>query len=125
MKNAFGSHGLRHGAVVAALVSSAALASVGVMSAAGTASAADPPHCYITASAANIRSKPSASSTILGVGYRNQTCTDLKQSASSGGHDWYRIKMTKSHVTGWVRDDLVYVWSQRTCIPEIDPVCAP
>ncbi|MGW2725359.1 SH3 domain-containing protein [Streptomyces sp. NPDC001492] len=103
---------------IGALTLTAALAGSGVVATTGTAQAADN-RCYITASSANIRSKASASSTALGVAYKNNQCskTDLKWNSDL---TWVRIKMTTGNakgVRGWVREDLVHVPTVDTCTP--------
>ncbi|MFJ3786342.1 SH3 domain-containing protein [Streptomyces sp. NPDC090093] len=63
--------------------------------------------CYITASAANVRSKASTSSTIAGVAYGGWTCTALDYSYP-GGVQWAKTRVNKTGVVGWVRDELVH-----------------
>ncbi|MFF2332005.1 hypothetical protein ACFVVE_39415, partial [Streptomyces sp. NPDC058103] len=59
---------------VTALSLTAALAGSGIIATAGTAQAAG--GCYVTASAATLRSKATTSSTALGVAYRGNRCTE-------------------------------------------------
>jgi hypothetical protein len=101
---------------LAALSTVTVLAAGGTVAMAGTAQASDT--CHITASAANIRSYHSTTSTIVGVGYKGQTCTSLATWFPTSGYIWEKIRMNGSGVVGWVRGDLVYVYSTPTCIPE-------
>lgn len=108
--------------VKAALTVLSLTASLAVGGGVAATSASAKSGCYITASAANVRSKPSSSSAIVGVAYRNYTCTE-KGLASGGGYWWYKVKITKTGVTGYVRDDLVHTSGDdaHTCLPEYPP----
>ncbi|WP_428957354.1 SH3 domain-containing protein [Streptomyces sp. cg35] len=91
-----------------ALALTAGLAASGLV-AAGTSEAAAK-GCYITAKAASLRSKPSSRSTSVGVVYKGNKCSD-RSSAYSGGHSWWKVKMTTGNAkgrTGWIRGDLVH-----------------
>ena len=101
-------------------VPAAATAALSVVALAGTGEASTPSlantqmissssGCHITASAANIRSSDSTNSRIAGVGYRGQTCTNEGLLAKNGHYFWYYIKMKRSHVIGWVRQDLIHL----------------
>ncbi|GAA2267104.1 hypothetical protein GCM10010145_46940 [Streptomyces ruber] len=105
---------------VTALTMTAALAGSG-LAAAGTAEAAAK-GCYVTASAANLRSKPSTSSTVVGVAYKGNKCSE-KDWNWSGSYGWTKVKMTTGNAkgkTGWLRNDLVHTAAEDvgTCIPE-------
>ncbi|MFD4555252.1 SH3 domain-containing protein [Streptomyces sp. NPDC058469] len=78
--------------------------------------------CYVTAKAANLRSKASTSSTAVGVAYKGNKCSE-KDYAYKGGYSWTKVKMTTGNAkgkTGWLRDDLVHTAAEdvHTCIPE-------
>ncbi|MBX7471245.1 SH3 domain-containing protein [Streptomyces sp. MAG02] len=108
-----------------ALTLTAALAGSGLVVAAGTAQAAAK-GCYVTASAANLRSKPSTSSTAVGVAYKGNKCAE-KDYDYKGGYGWTKVQMTTGNAkgkTGWLRDDLVHTAAEdvHTCIPE-DTAC--
>lgn len=91
-------------AAVAAVLSTVVLAGTGH---AATVQSADAYPCKIITSAANIRANPNTRSTILGIGYKGQSCTWYSRKAEPDNWYWFYIKMTKSHVTGWVRGDLI------------------
>ncbi|MER5572402.1 SH3 domain-containing protein [Streptomyces massasporeus] len=93
----------------------------GAVATAGTAQAAAK-GCYVTASSAKLRSKPSTSSTAVGIAYRGNRCSE-KDVVIRGNHFWYRVKMTTGNArgkTGWIRDDLLHTSADDTgtCIPE-------
>ena len=88
--------------ITAALLSSIALA--------GTGQAAATHHCKVTASAANIRASATTSSAVVGIGYKNQTCTWSSWKAQPDWV-WIRVTMTSSHVNGWIREDLLSISS--------------
>lgn len=105
--------------VKAALTVLSLTASLAVGGGVAATSASATSGCHITASAANVRSKPSTTSTIVGVAYRNYACT-LKGGVWANGASWDKLKITKTGVTGWVRSDLVYLPGDElpTCLPE-------
>ncbi|MCA1217357.1 SH3 domain-containing protein [Streptomyces sp. 8L] len=85
--------------------------------AATSASAA--PSCYITASAANVRASASTGAPIVGVAYKNYSCTELTGGKFTGSYWWYHLRITKTGVVGYVREDLVHGSGDvHTCIPE-------
>jgi uncharacterized protein YgiM (DUF1202 family) len=101
---------------VTALSLTAALAGSGLVTAAGTAQAADN-RCYITASSANLRSKATTNSTALGVVYKGNRCSFKDQ---NGRGTWTKLKMTSGNAkgrTGWVRTNLVHLPTVDTCTP--------
>ncbi|MEU9420175.1 SH3 domain-containing protein [Streptomyces sp. NPDC048272] len=103
---------------VAATASLALALTAGGVVTATSASAAG--GCYITASAANVRSSPSTSARINGVAYRGWGCT-TRDSAYVNGWSWYKIRIDRTGVTGWVRSDLMHHPEEdiHTCIPEL------
>ncbi|MFE0773303.1 hypothetical protein [Streptomyces sp. NPDC058861] len=103
---------------MAATASVALALTAGGMITATSANAAS--GCYITASAANVRSSPSTGARINGVAYRGWTCSTW-DSAYSKGQYWHKVKINKTGVTGWVRNDLMHHPDADigTCIPEL------
>ncbi|MGW3387367.1 SH3 domain-containing protein [Streptomyces cinereoruber] len=93
--------------VSAALTLTLAMSGAAAVTATSAQAAPSVNSCYITASAANVRSKASTSSTIVGVAYRGWTCTALDYSYP-GGVQWAKIRVNKTGVVGWVRDELVH-----------------
>ena len=63
--------------------------------------------CHIAVSAANLRSKPTTSSSIVGVAYRGWACTPLSVTIPADGLSWEKVRITRTGVTGWVREDLL------------------
>ncbi|MEV7869135.1 SH3 domain-containing protein [Streptomyces sp. NPDC088124] len=94
------------------------LAMTGAAAVTATSAQAIDNRCYITASAANVRSTPSVNSTAVGVAYRGWSCKALDYSYP-GGVQWNKIRVTKTGVVGWVRHDLVHSPGQGT------PICLP
>ncbi|RNG28320.1 hypothetical protein [Streptomyces botrytidirepellens] len=105
---------------VAATVSMAlTLTAGGAVAAASANAATSASGCHISASAVNVRSKPSSSSSINGVAYRNWSCRHI-DSAYAKGTYWDKVRIKKTGVSGWVRDDLVRTPDDddHTCLPE-------
>ncbi|WP_158712300.1 SH3 domain-containing protein [Streptomyces sp. NRRL F-5135] len=104
---------------VAILGLTAVLAGTGAATAtAAQAAASIDNRCYITASAANIRSKPTINSTAVGVAYKGWSCT-VRDYKYPGGVQWAKVTFPRSGVTGWVRDDLIHTPGENT------PICLP
>ncbi|MFD9484163.1 SH3 domain-containing protein [Streptomyces sp. NPDC059991] len=97
-------------ALTTALIGTAAITAT-------SASASDSNRCYITASAANVRSRPTTHSTAVGVAYRGWTCDAIDTTPYS---TWAKVRIRRTGVVGWVRDDLVHTPGEGvpTCIPE-------
>ncbi|WP_328373248.1 SH3 domain-containing protein (plasmid) [Streptomyces sp. NBC_00445] len=101
---------------ITALSLTVALSGSGLVAVAGTAQAADS-RCYITASAAKLRSKATTNSTALAVVYKSNRCS-LKDLNANG--TWAKLRMTTGNAkgkTGWVRSDLVHLPAVDTCTP--------
>ncbi|MFE4829851.1 SH3 domain-containing protein [Streptomyces sp. NPDC056672] len=76
--------------------------------------------CYITASAANVRSQPTVNSTAVGVAYKGWACDALDTTPYS---TWAKVRIKKTRVVGWVRHDLVHTPGEGTqiCLPGTCP----